>query len=197
MTSLVLASRSTIRQSLLRGAGLSFDPRPSNVDEGTVKRRCLDQGMAIADIAVSLAEEKAQACTAEDEEYVIGADQILEFEGVLFDKPASLEEARERLLALGGRTHFLRSGLSLVRQGKVLWAHRASASLTMRPLKGPEVDDYLSLTGDRVLATVGGYELEGPGVRLFSAIEGDYFTILGLPLLPLLERLRHHQVIPW
>lgn len=195
--SLVLASRSASRRAVLDGAGIIYDARPSDIDEGAVKSRELAKGKTPAEIALILAEEKALACAAAPEELVIGADQVMEFDGRLYDKPGSLKEASGRLLAMAGDTHFLRSGLVLAKAGQIVWRHRDSSALTMRKVSEDEVASYFETVGDRVLRTVGAYELEGEGVRLFEKIEGDYFSILGLPLLPLLAELRARDILSW
>ncbi|MEM9235021.1 MAG: Maf family protein [Pseudomonadota bacterium] len=197
MTKIVLASRSASRQALLRGAGISFDARPADIDEKLVKRRELAAGKTPAEIALILAEEKALACDAAPDELVIGGDQIMEYEGAIYDKPASLEEAADRLFMMAGQTHFLRAGLVLAQAGRIIWRHMDSSALEMRPAERGEIEAYLNTVGERVLATVGAYELEGEGVRLFKRIEGDYFTILGLPLMPLLAEFRARKVLPW
>ena len=126
---------------------------------------------------------------------VIGADQMLECEGVWFDKPESLAEAADHLAKLGGRSHTLISCACVVRDGARLWHHIDRARLTMRPLSQAFIASYIEQVGEAALTSVGAYQLEGHGAQLFSKIEGDYFTILGLPLLPLLDFLRHHGVI--
>ncbi|RFB05412.1 Maf family protein [Parvularcula marina] len=195
--SLVLASRSASRRALLDGAGILYDARPADIDEGVVKARELLRGKTPAEIALILAEEKALACAASGDEFVIGADQVMEFDGELYDKPVSLEEAGDRLFEMAGKIHYLRSGLVLAKGGEIIWRHRGSASLTMRKTSRDEIASYLETVGERVLATVGAYKLEGEGVRLFENIEGDYFTILGLPLMPLLAELRAREVLAW
>ena len=194
---IVLASRSGSRRALLGGAGVAFEARPSDIDEAAVKTQELAAGKTPAEVALILAEEKAKACAASGDELIIGADQVMEFEERLYDKPVSMEEAGERLAQMAGKTHYLRSGLVLARAGEIVWRHRDSAALTMRQAGPREIGHYLDTVGERVLATVGAYELEGEGVRLFEKIEGDYFTILGLPLLPLLGELRARGELPW
>lgn len=194
---IILASNSASRKALLSGAGVPFTAQGSDVDEASIKKEELAKGTGPWDIAVKLAEVKALAINAPDNALVIGGDQVLEFEGQLYDKPASLEQAGHRLYEMAGQTHYLRSGLALAQNGKIIWTHRGTASLTMRMLHQDDIDAYLDEVGERVLATVGAYELEGPGVRLFQTIEGDYFTILGLSLLPLIEELRRRGAMPW
>lgn len=195
---LILASRSRSRQALLKGAGVRFDAQPTDIDEAAVKARDLAAGHTPADVALTLAKEKALALEeAGPGDLVIGADQVMEFDGRLYDKPSTLDEAGTRLLEMAGQAHYLRSGLILAQGGEIVWSHKATATLVMRKVTRVEIDEYLAAVGERVLSTVGAYELEGEGVRLFERIEGDYFTILGLPLLPLLAELREREVLPW
>lgn len=194
---IILASRSASRRALLSGAGLTYEARPSDIDEGAVKREELAIGRSPAEIALTLAEKKALACVADADDMIIGADQVMEFDGRLYDKPISLEEAAQRFEAMSGKEHYLRSGMVLCRNGEIIWRHQGTSTLRMRCVTRPEIDHYLEVVGDRVLATVGAYELEGEGVRLFDQIEGDYFSILGLPLLPLLSELRSQGILTW
>lgn len=197
MSRLVLASKSASRRALLSGAGLTFDAMGSDVDEGVIKDAELARGQTPSQIALTLATAKALACSVDADALVIGGDQVLEFDGVLYDKPESLEAAADRLEAMAGQTHYLRGGLVLAQDGKIVWQHQETSSLTMRQASRAEIDAYLEEVGPRVLNTVGAYELEGPGVRLFSQVAGDYFSILGLSLLPLLAELRRRGVLPW
>lgn len=188
---LILASRSPARNALLAGAGLRFEASPAPIDERAVEAGLL--GKSPAQIARGLAEAKAATVAAiHPEAVVIGADQVLDLDGTLLHKPDNRGEARKQLLALRGRTHALHSGIALVRDGAILWSSVLTARLTMRPFETAELDAVLHAEGDEVLGSVGGYRLEGPSIALFERIEGDYFTILGLPLLPLLAALRHH-----
>jgi septum formation protein len=184
---LILASRSVTRKALLAGAGLAFEVRSADVNE-----RAIESAMAgddAAAIARALAEAKARAVPGAA---VIGADQVLAFAGGLLHKPPSVAAAREQLLQLRGATHELHAGVALAREGTIVWSGVETARLTMRDFSEAELDRVLALEGDAILGSVGGYRLEGPSVRLFAGIEGDYFTILGLPLLPLLGALRRH-----
>lgn len=198
--SLILASGSAVRQKLLADAGLAFTAEDSRVDEDAIKAGFAD-GEEEADastdrLALKLAEAKAVAVSAKHENaLVIGADQILSCEGRRYDKPKSMEEARANLLAFRGRPHILHSGLVLVKGGGTLWNLTARATLTMREFSEDFLDAYLEEAGERVMKSVGCYQLEGPGVQLFDKIEGDYFSILGLPMLPLLDELRRHGVV--
>lgn len=188
---LVLASQSPARRLILEGAGLSFTADPADLDEDAVKNQQRTQGSDAAAVALALAGAKALAVTARHPgDLVIGADQMLECGGDWFDKPATRAEARATLFHLAGRTHRLISAVVLARDDDVRWHHLSEARLTMRPLDEAAIDDYLERAGDAALASVGAYRLEGPGAQLFEHIEGDYFTILGLPLLPLLAALR-------
>lgn len=144
-------------------------------------------------IALELAEAKARAiATAEPEALVIGADQLLVVDGMLLQKPANLEQARERLRLLSGRSHELVTGVVLVSGRTCLWSHVDNAVLRMHELSRQEIERHLIEEGDAVLQSVGAYRLEGPGIRLFASLEGDYFAMLGLPLLPLISALRRH-----
>ncbi|MEM9422103.1 MAG: Maf family protein [Pseudomonadota bacterium] len=197
MTRLVLASKSASRRALLEGADVPFVAMGSDVDEDVIKTAEKAAGRTPAEIALALAKAKAMALAKDADDLVIGGDQVLDFQGVLYDKPKSLEEAKVRLLSMAGETHYLRGALCLAQAGKIVWSYEETSTLTMRPLSAARIDAYLSVVGTRVLRTVGAYELEGPGVRLFSEIEGDYFSILGLSLLPLLDELRQRNIIPW
>ena len=193
--SLVLASGSAVRATLLRQAGIRFAVQNSQMDEDAIKERFAESD--IDELAVKLAAAKAVAVSEERPgAIVIGADQILSCEGARFDKPGDMEEARANLKIFHGRTHRLHSGIVLAQSGEIIWRHSAHADLTMRDFSDAFLDDYLSSVGNKALTSVGCYQLEGPGIQLFENISGDYFTILGLPLLPLLVELRRRKVIP-
>ncbi|MFN7167174.1 MAG: Maf family protein [Pannonibacter sp.] len=188
---LVLASGSRIRATLLANARLDFTVDPATVDERAVEAPLLEAGFPPEDIALVLAEAKAlDVAGRRPQDLVIGADQVLGLGNARFTKPADMEAARRQLLDLSGKTHELHSAVVLARGDEVLWRHVSTARLTMRALSPAEIGRYLALAGDAVLSSVGCYQLENVGVRLFERIEGDYFTILGLPLLPLLGELR-------
>ncbi len=198
MTTIVLASRSATRCALLTNAGIPFTAVPSSIDERTVETPLIAGGALPADIASALAEAKAVDVSGRTPgAFVIGADQTLDVDGAHWTKPVSKGQAREQLARLSGRTHELHSAVAVARDGVVVWHHRASARLTMRALSATAIDAYLSEAGEAALSSVGAYQIEGPGIRLFERIDGDYFTILGLPLLPLLMYLRGEGVIPW
>lgn len=191
---LILASGSAVRAALLRQAGLLFDVENSRVDENAIKAQS-DQSDIDA-LAILLAEAKALTVSvAHKEALVIGADQILSCNGERFDKPRHMAEARENLKKFCGQTHRLHSGIVLALGGKIVWRHSDHADLTMRVFSDKFLDQYLDIVGDRVMTSVGCYQLEGPGIQLFEKIDGDYFTILGLPLLALLDELRARQVV--
>jgi septum formation protein len=194
--SLILASASTSRATMLRNAGLDFDVRPARVDEEEIKLSLKNDGASLRDAATALAELKAhRISTAEPVDFIIAADSMVACDGRWYDKPADMKDAREHLLSLRGKTHELVSAVVLARGGSVIWRHAESAKLTMRDFSDAFLDAYLAQAGDAVLSCVGCYQLEGLGAQLFSRIQGDHFTILGLPLLPLLDILRENKVL--
>jgi len=186
---ITLASTSRARRAVLDGAGVTFDAMDSGLDEEAAKTRLKAQGASPRDIADALADSKAAKASSGRDGLVIGADQTLELEGALFDKTGSLDEARERLKLLRGKAHKLHSAVVVARDGQVVWRDLATATLVMRHFSDDFLEAYLASEGEAALGSVGCYRLEGPGAQLFSAIEGDYFAILGLPLLGLLEFL--------
>lgn len=188
---LLLASNSATRKALLAGAGLRFESSPAPIDERVEERAVLGKGPSA--VARHLAAAKALAISRlHPDRIVIGADQTLSIGDEILHKPADLDAARRQLDHLRGRTHRLTCGIALAKEGALLWSDIARADLTMRAFSDSERDAILDQEGPQVLGSVGGYRLEGPSVRLFERIEGDYFTILGLPLLPLLAALRLH-----
>lgn len=192
---LILASASPSRRQLLANAGLDFEIEPSGVDEDEVKRSLLGERAGPRDIATTLAEMKAVRVSARRlGALVIGADSTLACKGRLFDKPPTLAAARQQLIELGGQTHELHSAVVVAQNGARLWQAADRGLLTMRSLTDSFLDAYVARAGDAVCASVGAYQLEGLGAHLFSRIEGDYFTILGLPLLPLLAFLAQHGI---
>jgi septum formation protein len=191
----VLASQSAARKAVLRDAGIRFDAEGAQVDEGAIKAERLAAGAAPLQVAQVLAEAKAVEVSRRTPGLVLGADQTLDLDGRLFDKPASVAQLRAQLLDLRGRTHLLHAALAAARDGEVVWRHDGLARLTMRDFSDAFLDDYLAREGEAVQACVGGYRLEGLGVQLFEAIDGDYFTILGLPLLPVLTLLRREGLV--
>lgn len=191
---LVLASTSRIRGELLTQAGLAFTAMRPEVDENALKISA--KGVSPGDLARSLAAAKAVSVTNRSPEaLVIGADQVLNLAGKAFDKPASREEARQHLLQLRGQRHVLETAICCAKAGKIVWEHLGRATLTMRAFSESFLDDYLDHMGPEVTTSVGAYKLENLGIQLFDTIEGDYFTILGLPLLPLLDFLRRQGAL--
>ncbi len=193
---LVLASASPTRRRLLAEAGIEAESRPAPIDEREVEAPLLSAGATPRDIAAALATAKALAVgeTAPGA-LVIGADQTLDLDGEPMTKPADLHAARRQLLQLSGRTHRLHSAVACARDGEILWQDVESPTLTMRSLTPEEIDRYLLSVGDDALASVGAYQIEGRGIQLFERIDGDFFAILGLPLLPLLDFLRAQKVL--
>lgn len=190
---LILASKSTTRKSLLKNAGLRFSVASAGVDEREIEQAALTRGENRAGLARLLAEAKALAVSAmTPQAMVIGADQTIAFEGQGLHKPVDREDAAGRLMAMAGKSHHLHSGVALARGGKIVWSTVQTAELTFKPFTRQTLDRVLDLEGDAILDSVAAYRLEGPSIRLFERIEGDYFTILGLPLLALLAALEHH-----
>jgi septum formation protein len=191
---LVLASQSLTRQALLANAGIDFEAVAAELDE-----RAVQQASGLlrpGDIAALLAREKALSVSSRQPgKYVIGADQTLALGERLFSKPAGRPQAAEQLRALAGRSHELHSAVAVARDGKILFEAVAIAGMTMRRLGEAEIEVYLDQAGEAVTSSVGAYQLEGLGVHLFERIEGDHFTILGLPLLPLLAFLRSERLL--
>lgn len=193
----ILASASSSRRAILENAGIAFSAQPASIDEEEVKLALKAEGASAIEAAESLAELKAQRLSQQHPEaLVIGADQILLCGAVWFDKPADLSHAAAHLKALGGKTHSLETAVCLVRGGRRIWHHQAVPQLTMRMLSDDFIAGYLAAAGEAVLSSVGAYQLEGRGAQLFSRIDGDFFAILGLPLLPLLDILREQGVLP-
>ena len=194
---IVLASGSPARAGLLRAAGVAFETVPANIDETFLRDAARAGGSSASDAAKSLAEAKALAVAAiRPRAMVIGADQILALDRVWFAKPADHGAAASQLRALRGRRHTLHTAVCAVRDSAILWTHVEVPALTMRQFSEAALATYLRVEGDRVLATVGGYRIEGPGMTLFDAIEGDFTAILGLPMLPLLAFLRRSGLMP-
>jgi septum formation protein len=191
---LILASQSRARQVLLAGAGIAFEAIPADVDERAVQQA---SGLsAPGEIAGLLAREKALSVSSQQPgKYVIGADQTLALGTRLLSKPSGRAHAAEQLIALAGRSHELHSAVAVALDGKILFAETTTARMTMRPLAKTEIEAYLNEAGEAVTTSVGAYQLEGPGVHLFERLDGDHFTILGLPLLPLLAFLRSERLL--
>jgi septum formation protein len=193
--SLILASASPIRGTLLRNAGLSFEVVPADIDERAAEQPLLAAGATPEDLALALAMAKAVSVSERRSgDLVIGADQVLDFMGERLTKPADMEAARRQLLRLSGRTHHLHSAVAGARDGNVVWSTVETATLKMRAFAPAAAGQYLARASEVALQSVGAYQLESSGVQLFETIEGDYFAILGLPLLSLLGFLREEGV---
>lgn len=188
---IILASGSPFRKKLLENAGIDFDAIPASIDERAVEAPLEGTGATPEDIALVLAEAKALDVSDRNPgTLVIGSDQTLSLGDTIFHKPADMEVARRHLLKLSGKTHHLNSAVVLVRDGETLWRHVGVARLTMRHLDPGFIGRHLSHVGEKALSSVGAYQIEGEGIQLFEKIDGDYFTIVGLPLIPLLAVLR-------
>ena len=188
---IILASGSPFRKAMLVNAGLDIEAVPADVDERALEAPLQDSGVSPEDVALVLAEAKAtEVSERRPGALVLGCDQTLSLGDEVFHKPADMEGARRHLLALSGKTHQLNSAAVLARDGAVLWRHVGVASLTMRKLDPAFIGRHLARVGAKALASVGAYQIEGEGIQLFEKIEGDYFTIVGLPLLPVLKELR-------
>ncbi len=192
--SLILASGSAARRRMLEGVGLTFAVEIPCVDEEAAKASLRADGLKPRDQADALAELKALSVSRKHAGFVIGADQILAIEGETLDKPKDITEAREHLLRLRGRTHELITAVVVAREGAAIWRHVDTPRLKMRAYSDAFLDDYIARAGEGALTSVGAYQLEGLGAQLFERVEGDYFSVLGLPLLPLLAFLREHGI---
>ncbi|MEM7190365.1 MAG: Maf family protein [Pseudomonadota bacterium] len=195
-STLILASASASRAAMLRAAGLIIETDPADIDEATLKTRMLNDGEDAGVIAQQLATEKALSVTTRHPgKLVLGADQVLAFREKLFSKASDLAEARRQLQELRGQQHKLTSAACLACDGQPVWQGAASTALTMRTFTDAYLDDYLAKAGDAILGSVGCYQFEGLGAQLFERIDGDYFTVLGLPLLQVLGALRKRGVL--
>ncbi|MFM7083451.1 MAG: Maf family nucleotide pyrophosphatase [Hyphomicrobium sp.] len=195
---LLLASSSPVRRQILHNAGLLFEVRPSKIDEEKIREQLLkkDSDQSPSEIALLLAEEKGlDVSKSFPHSLVVGCDQVLTTGSEIFSKPKSLLQARQTLEKLRGKTHYLHSGVVLAKNGVTIWREVDTAKLTMHSFTDPFLEGYLKRVGETVLGCVGAYQFEGLGVCLFEQVQGDYYTILGLPLLPLLRELRRMQEI--
>jgi septum formation protein len=194
---LVLASQSRFRREMMEKAGLVFATDAAHIDEEEIKLAMRAEGASAGDVAIKLAESKARRVAQRHPgAIVIGSDQMLDCNGVWFDKPADRAHAAAHLHALSGKTHRLETAAVALRNGTRVWHHLETARLTMRALDAAFIEAYLDAAGPDACASVGGYQLEGLGAQLFARVDGDFFTILGLPLLPLLGFLRANGVVP-
>jgi len=196
MSWIILASKSKFRSQLLTNAGIGFDAVAADIDERAVEEPLLKAGLEGADIAEVLAIAKA---TNISEQYpgahIIGSDQTLSLNGELLHKPEDMNAAMRRLLLLSGKTHELNSAVTIVKDGEVLWKHTSVAKITFRELDAGFIGRHLAQAGEEVLSSVGAYQIEGLGIQLFKKVEGDYFSIMGLPVLPLLTELRRLKLV--
>ncbi|MCZ7446683.1 two-component system response regulator ActR [Agrobacterium rhizogenes] len=192
----ILASSSASRQMLMRNAGLTFSAIPADIDERALDEQLERDGASPEEVALELARAKAISVSAlHPEALVLGCDQTMALGTRVYHKPKTMAEAQAHLLSLSDKVHRLNSAAVLVRKGKVVWQTVSSAELAVRTLSAEFVSRHLQRVGEKALSSVGAYQLEGEGIQLFTSIEGDYFTILGLPLLPLLSKLRDMDVI--
>lgn len=190
---LILGSKSTARAALLTQAGLSFQMEAASIDEESIRQSAEADGASPDEIAVLLAEMKGEVIAARHpESMIIASDQLLVCDGVIYGKPANLDEAKGHLQALSGKIHQLITAVILFDNGKRIWHHIARPEITFHPLSDAVISDYMSFFGDAACSSPGSYHLEGAGIHLFADIFGDYYAILGLPMLALLPQLKRH-----
>lgn len=188
---LILASKSASRRSLMTGAGLVYEAVGADIDERAIEASLSTRYAKPPEIAVELARAKAQWVSARhDDAYVIGSDQVLSLGSRTFHKPLSMGEAADHIRSMSGETHHLNCGVAIAFRGEVLWSDISIAAMSMRVISPSFLQAYLDMAGESILQSVGAYQFEGPGIQLFDKIDGDYFTILGLPMLKLLAGLR-------
>lgn len=194
---IILASGSAIRRDILTAAGVPFEVMKPDVNEDTIKAQGKSEGLDLEALAMRLAEAKCMDIAQKTDAIVIGSDQIMEFEGRAYDKPATMGEARTRLLETQGASHTLINAICVARHGQIIWRNLDRPTLTMRALTEKEIDAYLDAAGPEILYSVGAYMIEKLGARLFERIDGDQFAVLGLSLYPLLGLLRDEGAIPF
>ncbi len=192
---IILASGSAIRRQILDGAGIDYEVIAKPIDEAAIKDSMLAQNARLQDIADALAEAKSMRVSRHEAGFVIGADQIMVMDDQLYDKPKSVKEARERLIAMRGKTHKLIGAVVICENGQTVWRHMSKTTLTMRDFSDDFLDYYIKSEGDLLTQSVGAYRFEGLGSQLFSDVKGDFFSILGLSLLPVLDYLRMRGAI--
>lgn len=195
MSRIILASGSAIRRQILDGAGLDYEVIVRPVDEAAIKDAMLAENSRLRDIADALAEAKAMRVSRQEPGLVIGADQIMVMDGELFDKPKDMAEARERLLSMRGKMHELVGAVVICENGAPVWRHMCRTKLRVREFSEEFLDWYLETEGEALTKSVGAYRFEGPGAQLFEKVEGGFFAILGLDLLPVLDYLRTRGVL--
>jgi septum formation protein len=196
MANIILASKSSYRATLLSNAGVNFETETATIDERDIEAPLVQSGLGGADIAEVLSVAKATDVSERNPgAWVIGSDQTLTFEGEMLHKPETLDDALRRLLAFSGKSHELNSAVAIVRDGSVEWTYNEVSIITFRKLDPGFVGRHVSAVGEKILTSVGAYQIEGHGVQLFEKIEGDFFSIMGLPLLPLLKQLRNLELL--
>lgn len=196
MTQIILASKSQYRAELMNNAGVKFSSETANINERDVEAPLLEAELGGQDVAEVLAIAKAMDVSARNiDAHVIGSDQTLSFEGQLLHKPRDMAEARQRLLDLSGKSHELNSSVAIVRNCENIWTYTETSIITFRHLDPGFVGRHVAEVGEKILSSVGAYQIEGKGVQLFEKIQGDFFSIMGLPLLPLLAELRRLELL--
>lgn len=196
MSKIILASKSPYRSTIMKNAGITFDVHTANIDEREIERPLLKAGLDGADIADILAVSKAtNISNSYPGDYIIGSDQTLSLDGELLHKPENLEDARRRLLALSGRSHELNSAVCIVKDGITIWNHTDRSIVYFRKLDPGFIGRHIANVGEIILSSVGAYQIEGQGIQLFEKIEGDFFSVMGMPILPLLKELRRLKLV--
>ena len=191
----ILASSSPIRKQILEDSGVIFEVVVRPIDEASIKSAMIQEGASKLSIVSTLAELKSIKVSSETPGLVIGADQIMVFDGAIYDKPKTIEEARERLMGIRNQTHYLMGSVVVSEGGVSVWRHSSKVELKARSFTDKFIDNYIDQEGDALLQTVGAYRFEKRGSQLFSSVKGDFFSVLGLPLLPLLDYLRTRNAI--
>ncbi|MDG1665776.1 MAG: Maf family protein [Hellea sp.] len=191
----ILASSSPIRKQILEDSGVIFEVVVRPIDEASIKSAMIQEGASKLSIVSTLAELKSIKVSSETPGLVIGADQIMVFDGAIYDKPKTIEEARERLMAIRNQTHYLMGSVVVSEGGVSVWRHSSKVELKARSFTDKFIDNYINQEGEALLQTVGAYRFEKRGSQLFSSVKGDFFSVLGLPLLPLLDYLRTRNAI--
>ncbi len=192
---IILASGSPTRKQILEDSGVIFEVVVRPIDEASIKSAMIQEGASKLSIVSTLAELKSIKVSSETPGLVIGADQIMVFDGAIYDKPKTIEEARERLMAIRNQTHYLMGSVVVSEGGVSVWRHSSKVELKVRSFTDKFIDNYIDQEGDALLQTVGAYRFEKRGSQLFSSVKGDFFSVLGLPLLPLLDYLRTRNAI--
>lgn len=192
---IILASGSAIRAEILTAAEVPFEVMRPDVDEDVIKKAGKAQGLDLESLAMALAEAKCMDIAAKTGAIVIGSDQIMEFDGRAYDKPATMAEARQRLIETQGAPHTLINAIAVARNSRIIWRNLDRPKLVMRAMSEAEIDAYLAQCAPDVLKSVGAYQVERLGARLFERIEGDHFAVLGLSLFPLLDLLRREGAL--